>query len=173
MFRLFALLLLTLFIPSLLLTSDTSRALISFDVSPSPSFGLVSLLFCSDDCSSCIFVVVNDAAATVSSVSSHVFVLFITRWLIRDIEPDLVMADDVMEWNVWLLVAEKRMQFAGRPESAAANWNKSVMDYNIALKIADSLKNFFFRHNHTHSHFPCSPGHFRKHSITENGNGFD
>lgn len=58
------------------------------------------------------------------STASSLATVFTTRWLSLELEPDFVMADDVIEWKVWLRVPENRIQFVGRFESVAANWNK-------------------------------------------------
>lgn len=60
-----------------------------------------------------------------STASSLAVVLFTTRWLSLELDPDFVMADDVIEWQkVWLRVPENRILFGWRFESVAANWNK-------------------------------------------------
>lgn len=69
-------------------------------------------------CGCCSWSVWTEMSTTSSTA------LFTTRWLSRELDPDFVMADDVIEWKVWLRVPENRIQFAGRFESVAANWNK-------------------------------------------------
>lgn len=143
-FKLITLLLLTLLIPSLLLTPETSLTF-SFNVisvSPFASFAVIAIDWLLVGSFSQLILLLVEAIGphtatddvvavlTSSMMSSLLFALFITRWLSLELDPDLVIAEDVMEWNVWLLVAENRIQFVGRFESAAANWNKLLMDYN-------------------------------------------